>query len=475
MGIFRLDPTQPGGIAMIQTLVLSSILMTLPAQAGERRSSMLGGKPAAKDNAGKGSAKAPAAKGDVAKKPAKAPAAKDEAGDAAGDALATYNGLREKTPHTVAAQSKLAAWCEAHGLKAEAYVHYAEVVRLDPKREAAWRKLGYKKYGNQWMTEAEIAEAERQKKLDKTWGPRLDRIHKDIHGAHGAKRADQARDALAAITDPDAIPSLYREFGHSGQIDQLLLIQVLGQIDKPLSTQVLAMMSVYGRTPEVRRRAAEFLRNRPSRDFLELLVGLMVDPLKYEVKPVAGPGSPGVLLVEGERFNVARYYAPQTVNIPWRPGDIVSYDASGMPGITRLVGATAITPVHGVAGSKTLVSQTEQVEFARVSAAQIMAENQRSAAAAEAQLEGDVAQIQAINGERRRFTDIVVTVAAYATGKDPGPDPKDWREAVAGGPNSTKETPKEKPTITEMVPMAYQPQVVPTLSFMRVTNTWTDS
>ena len=53
--------------------------------------------------------------------------------------------LKAKTPRTVAAQSKLAAWCEEHGLKAEAYVRYTEVVRLDPRREAAWRKLGYKK------------------------------------------------------------------------------------------------------------------------------------------------------------------------------------------------------------------------------------------------------------------------------------------------------------------------------------------
>ncbi len=72
--------------------------------------------------------------------------------------------MKAKTPRTVAAQSKLAAWCEEHGLKAEAYVHYAEVVRLDPRREAAWRKLGYKKYGNRWMTDAQIAEVEEQKK-----------------------------------------------------------------------------------------------------------------------------------------------------------------------------------------------------------------------------------------------------------------------------------------------------------------------
>ena len=79
--------------------------------------------------------------------------------------------LKEKTPRTVAAQSKLAAWCEEHGLKAESYVHYAEVVRIDPKREAAWRKLGCRKYGNRWMTEAQIAEAEEQKKQDRIQRP----------------------------------------------------------------------------------------------------------------------------------------------------------------------------------------------------------------------------------------------------------------------------------------------------------------
>ena len=55
---FRHRPTRPGGIAMIQTLVLSSLLLALPAQAGGRGSSMLGGKAAAKVEAAEGSAEA---------------------------------------------------------------------------------------------------------------------------------------------------------------------------------------------------------------------------------------------------------------------------------------------------------------------------------------------------------------------------------------------------------------------------------
>ena len=34
-------------------------------------------------------------------------------------------------------------------------------------------------------------------------------------------------------------------------------------------------------------------------------------PFKYQVRPVGGPGSPGELFVEGERFNIQRLYQNQ--------------------------------------------------------------------------------------------------------------------------------------------------------------------
>jgi hypothetical protein len=421
---------------MIQTLVLSSILLALPAQAGGSPSSNLAGKTAVKADAAESSA----------------------------EALAKYNELKEKTPRTVAAQAKLAAWCEEHGLKAESYVHYAEVVRLDPRREAAWRKLGYQKYGNRWMTEAQIADLEEQKKAERIWLPRLKKIHKDIHGSSGAKKRDQAQAAFKAIRDEKAIPSLYREFG-STQSDQILLIQALERIDKPLAARVLAMLAVYGRTPEARRRATEFLRNRPSGEYLDLLVGLMVDPLKYDVKPVGGPGSPGVLFVEGERFNMARFYAPPPPpNVTPQPGDTIAYDQYGRPSIIRSLGQVGSR--HGVPGSKTLAYDT--MAFARFSADEMMLEAEKGAALAQSQLKGDVAQIKSINDGRRHFNELVMSVASYATGKSHGDDPKDWRKAV-NGENAEKkyreEPSKRKPIVTELVPLAYRPAFAQ-LSFM---------
>ena len=442
----------PGDIIMIQALVLSTLLLAQPAQAEGRKSSMLGGRPAPK---------ADAPKADAPQDRAAAPAGKVEPAPDPADALAKYNELREKTPHTVAAQSRLAAWCEERGLKAEAYVHYAEVVRLDPRREAAWRKLGYRKYGSRWMTEAEIAEAEELKKADRDWAPRLARIHKDIHGSNGTRKREQARESFEAIRDEKAIPSLYREFA-GGQADQILMIQALDRIDRPLATRVLAMLAVYGRTPEVRRRATEILRGRSAEDYLAPLVGLLVDPLKYEVKPVGGPGSPGVLFVEGERFNVARYYAPPLPpNVAPQPGDLISYDRFGMPVITRYLGNYKV----GVPGSSTLVYDFKGAEV-QFSATQMMVEAQKGAAVAEAQLEGDVAQVKSINAERRHFNELVLAVAAYATGKDRGPTPKDWRDSVIGKKEEKSYGKEIKPTLTEVTPLAYQP-IFSQFSFLR--------
>src|SRR5262249_48221386 len=188
---------------------------------------------------------------------------------------------------------------EEHGLKAEAYVHFAAVTRLDPKRDAAWRKLGLTKYDGRWLTGEQVAEAEDQKKAEKVWGPRLKRIHRDIHGK--GPKADEARAALDEVSNPKAIPSLFREFGGGGEVDQSILVQALGHIDAALSSKSLAFLAVYGKTPEVRRRATETLRARPDHEYLDILMSLMSDPIRYEVRPVGGPGSPGILLVEGER------------------------------------------------------------------------------------------------------------------------------------------------------------------------------
>jgi hypothetical protein len=51
--------------------------------------------------------------------------------------LVEYTAAAAQVPRAPEAQVKLALWCEAHGLKAEALKHLARAVLIDPKNAAA--------------------------------------------------------------------------------------------------------------------------------------------------------------------------------------------------------------------------------------------------------------------------------------------------------------------------------------------------
>jgi hypothetical protein len=369
-----------------------------------------------------------------------------------------YNLLKEKTPMTAAARMKLAVWCEEHGLSDLAYVHFGEVISIDPKREAAWKKLGFKKYGNQWMTDAQIAEDQEQKKADKFWTAHLKKLHKDIHGANGKAKRNLAQAEFDKISDPRAIASVYREFRGGDDLDQFILLDVLSQIAKPVSSKVLAMIAVYGKTPDVRERAVKVLRDRPSKDFIDVLVGLMTDEYKYEVRPVGGPGSAGVLFVEGEKFSVRRFYAPPAApDVTPRPGDTVSYDQNGMLIISRDVGQSFFHVNFKNGGDASGVTTAR----AQISPAVLEMEAQRAALAAQDQLEGDVNTIKAINQDRRTFNEVIMTVAKDATGQDAGKTPKEWRDSLDAGRGRSSQPRAVKPTFGEMVGLEYNPAFEP--------------
>lgn len=394
---------------------------------------------------------------------------------ASAEALARYNELREKTAHTAAAQWKLGVWCEQHGLRAEALVHFGEVVRLDPKRDAAWRKLGLRKVGHRWMTEEQIAEEAAQKKADKIWAPKVKKLHHDLHGSKNAQKRDEARAALEAIGDPRAIPSLYREFGVGGPSHQDMLIQILGQIERPLSSKVLAVLAVYGKTPEVCKRAAETLRQRLPEEYLDILVGLMIDPLKYQVRPVGGPGSPGVLFVEGRKFNRARFYAtPALPPIVPGAGGRIGFDQDGLPVIIYSTSSSIPISTKGVPGSKSLVTETSRTttQTLVLSPRRMIMEARKAAMRSEMQLENDVRSIDLVNREREQFNSRVMMLAKGASGKDLGTTPQEWRDGLAQGSSSARRAsrPKPKPTVAELIPSLYNTALMP-VSFMKNTST----
>ncbi len=254
-------------------------------------------------------------------------------------ALREYQVKRGKTPYQADPQWKLALWCEQNGLPKEAVAHLRAVTKLDPKREGAWIRLGYKKHAGRWTTPAQIEadklEIAAQKQADKHWKAFLEK-HAEMLRSKSPEKRDEAEKALWTVTDPRAVPMIVAVFGRRDVAGQLTAIRLLGQIDAQNASRALATAAVFGASNEVRRNAAETLRPRDPREFAGMLVALLRDPIKYEIKPVGGPNSPGELLIEGKKVNLARKYRPPTFPLEQiqrivATGGIWSTDANGLP------------------------------------------------------------------------------------------------------------------------------------------------
>ena len=111
-------------------------------------------------------------------------------------------------------QWRLALWCDQNGLKEQTTVHLRRVITLDPKREAAWRRLGFKKQGSQWvkpeLAAAEKTEFEAQHHANRTWSLKLERRANAGRAREG--EASSGRRSTLADHRPAAVPMVWMVF-----------------------------------------------------------------------------------------------------------------------------------------------------------------------------------------------------------------------------------------------------------------------
>ena len=408
--------------------------------------------------------------------------------------LADYRARRAKAPQTAEGQWKLALWCEQNGLDAEARAHLTEVVRLDPARELAWKRLGCKKVGGRWIEEADLVaekvEAEAQKKADRVWKPLLTKWRGWLDARDSTKR-EEAENALAGVTDPRAAPMVWSVLVAGGKATHGRAVAVFGQIDGTGASRALAFLTVLDESPEVRRAAAETLKRRDLREYADLLIEFVRDPIKYQVEHVGGPGSPGRLLVSGSKANLLRIYAPPAVpTVPNLPGLRVEKDEYGLPvvrgvghfqtfddylsGLNRLTGPSVVIVQgalgRGQPGHGPIIQGSADYVF-NVPIGEMMNQAHRTAIVAEQQLENDAARIDDENEKVRLANDRVLPLLKEVSGRDLGPDATAWKKwwvDQLGYALLPQKTSAETPTIVENVPIAYQPANPPTTTIVAI-------
>ena len=131
-----------------------------------------------------------------------------------------YLKRRIKTPDRAEDQWKLALWCDQNDLKQQATAHLYRVLMLDPSREAAWKRLGFKKSGGRWSKPEQIAaakaEAQAQHKANAHWKTTLEKWANALSHKDKSKRAE-AEKGLAEVTDPRAVPMIWVIFAQGSE------------------------------------------------------------------------------------------------------------------------------------------------------------------------------------------------------------------------------------------------------------------
>jgi hypothetical protein len=397
-----------------------------------------------------------------------------------------YNTMRAKSPNTADGHWKVGLWCEQKGLKDQAEAEFTIVCQLDPRREAAWKKLGYFRQKGKWTIAAKVAaeraEAEAQRKADAHWRPVIQNWKAGL--ARKDKRAESAR-ALAAIKDPRAVPSIWKAFATGSTDDQEMAVDILGHIDGERPSRALAGLAILGKTDVIRRAATTTLARRNHMDILMDWIGLLHDPVKYEVKQVAGPGMPGVLFVEGEQFNMRRFYMPPTAAQigdstsqlipegfmlplktdsppPWppKPGARQIGIANGVPLFEYDYTWAPKGPPPKYNDPTASYQQYERTLLqAQIDAEFQLQEASKVATGAQAQLANDVNVIEAVNGTIRERNARVSEALRRVSGKDLGEDREAWLKwwMEARGYQYIPPKDREKATVNMQVALLYFP------------------
>jgi hypothetical protein len=418
---------------------------------------------------------------------------REAAGDPARQALLReYLDRRVRARENADAQWRLALWCEQNRLDSQAVAHLHRVVQLDPRREAAWKRLGYKKAAGQWIKPETLtaakAELEAQVRANKFWKPRLAHLRDGLLGHDRGKRPAAER-GLGQITDPRAVPMVWSSFARGSVASQRVATQIFGQIDAPGSSRALALLTVLSTSPEVRSSATEILRRRDPREYAALLVGMIRDRVKYKVSPVGGPGSPGTLIVEGRSADTERRYSPPSspTYIP-EFNDTVFSDAYGLPVVyhplghytlasawdavgglvaraetadrlqaflsqavpgpaVQQVGASISGSAHAAAAAASLQVRSlarnagptaaephgfETVQlgipYAQIPIGQMIVAAQTTAWLAQKQLAADVQSVEELNAQIDQSNFAALQVLREVSGRDLGPDQQSWQK-----------------------------------------------
>lgn len=187
--------------------------------------------------------------------------------------LDQYQQRRGDDSLSAAQHADLARWCHENRLAEQSAEHVAEALKLDPDQPTARRLAGFAKAGGVWLkvNDAPYPPIKQESKNDNAevildtlrrgWMKRIKLLHENLNKETPEAR-EAAREQLATIEAPLAIPILTQRFAAESTDRRLLLVELLGHFPQEQATLDLLMLSLFDPVRQVRESAAAALKQR---------------------------------------------------------------------------------------------------------------------------------------------------------------------------------------------------------------------
>lgn len=201
--------------------------------------------------------------------------------------LENYQRERANRPDRVADQLALANWCGQQGLKEQEAAHLLRVCQLEPDHAEARARLGFIRQGLEWVTGQELAEKQArdaaQQAATEKWTATLNELLLQMNTGRPAVRR-QAREQIARIRDPLALPALQAMLASRGEEMELFVVEITAQMTGPEAAAALARTAVTSDSRRVRSLATEKLPQFDEEAYVPQLVAAMYTPVSSQFR-----------------------------------------------------------------------------------------------------------------------------------------------------------------------------------------------
>lgn len=202
----------------------------------------------------------------------------------AGD-VAQYRRRQATTPFNTGAQRQLGDWCAAAGLDAQARVHWATALALQPNSPALLSKLGLVRNGRDLVPAAQLQQIRHQDNEAKVtamrWSQALKRIEIEYR-SRDAHRVSEAISQLRAIKDVSALPTMETASTNGGPAFANLIVEAIAAMPEQAATDALVREAVSSQYDTVRESAAAALKERSLFSYVPTLISILQAPIRVE-------------------------------------------------------------------------------------------------------------------------------------------------------------------------------------------------